>query len=115
MREYSAGCGELMAALIEVHSIVIVLLPWQPLRLSSFVFSLMKRGLLLLLLDFLLDWVLLSSLGFLSEVGPLAPIWAFFVKSLLDKMPFAYRSTGLYVMLVQSAVQLLVEPAVREE
>ena len=63
-----------MTALIDVHSVVIVLLPWPALRLSSFFFSFVKG---VLLLHFLPGWVLLSSVGFLSEVGPLAPIWAF--------------------------------------
>ena len=57
------------------HSVAIHLLPWPALRLShSFFFSFLEGVLLLL---FLLDWVLLSSLGILGEVGPLAPIWAF--------------------------------------
>ena len=47
-------------------------------------------------------WVLLSSLGILWEVGPLAPIWAF-SWSLLDKMPFACRSLWLCAILVQSS------------
>ena len=57
-----------------VHSVAILLLPWPALRLSNCFFSFLKG---VLLLHFLLDWVLLSSLGILGEVGPLAPIWAF--------------------------------------
>ena len=70
VRKYSAG---FMWSCVD-HSVAIHLLPWPALRLSTCFFSFLKG---VLLLHFLLDWVLLSSLGILGEVGPLAPIWAF--------------------------------------
>ena len=60
-------------------------------------------------------WVLLSCSGFSQRGGTSCPDLGFFVKSLLDQMPFACRSIGLCVILVQSSVKRLVEPAVREQ
>ena len=74
MRKDSAGFVVGVTSVNVVHSVAICLLPWPALRLSTCFFSFLKGVLLLL---FLLDWVLLSSLGILGEVGPLAPIWAF--------------------------------------
>ena len=74
MRKDSAGFDVGVTSVNVVHSVAIHLLPWPALRLSTCFFSFPKG---VLLLHFLLDWVLLSSLGILGEVGPLAPIWAF--------------------------------------
>ena len=95
-----------------VHSVAIHLLPWPALRLSTCFFSFPKG---VLLLHFLLDWVLLSSSDFSQRGGTSCPDLGFFVKSLLDKMPFACRSIGSCVILGQSAMKRLVEPAVREQ
>ena len=74
MRNDPAGFVVGVTSVNVVQSVAISLLPWPALRLSTCFFSFLKGVLLLL---FLLDWVLLSSLGILGEVGPLAPIWAF--------------------------------------
>ena len=60
-------------------------------------------------------WVLLSSSGFSQRGGTSCPDLGFFVKSLLDKMLFACRSIGLCVILGQSFVKRLLDPAVREQ